>query len=421
MTEAEWFARIVAAPTDLELRRVYADWLIEKGDPRGEFIALECRALAEPDHADVIKWKRRATTIRKANAEAWWGRDYETRGGMIEAVRASSRKDFDQLLAVAPALVRLDVQIGPQPPAADHPLWGRLRYVDAFSRATQLVIDALDARMLTRLESLRVVSPSDELARALVRALAYAPALTRLELVKLEDGTVLRGLAELDAKFHALDFYDTELDGDTAVAIGKCLVHVVELSLGSTSIGVAGLNVLARAKLGALECLDLRRAISKTTPAAPTLRLLADAAPNLRALELMGARITEDAIAALAAFTRLEELSLHGCDVEDISELPRTLRALNLRANKLVDVSPLEAMKRLELVNLENNPLSEASQRLLKTSKLLANVTVSAGKLPSQLFSEARNDKHGFWLGSTNYREKNVIRRPAVLDDRRET
>jgi uncharacterized protein (TIGR02996 family) len=34
---------ILAAPDDDEPRRVYADWLIERGDARGEFIALQCK------------------------------------------------------------------------------------------------------------------------------------------------------------------------------------------------------------------------------------------------------------------------------------------------------------------------------------------------------------------------------------------
>ena len=39
--ETELLAEIYAAPDDDAPRLVYADWLQERGDPRGEFIALQ--------------------------------------------------------------------------------------------------------------------------------------------------------------------------------------------------------------------------------------------------------------------------------------------------------------------------------------------------------------------------------------------
>ena len=58
-------AAIVASPDDDTLRLVYADWLDEKGDPRGTFIRLDLAlaevppradsALLQPsDHVDII-------------------------------------------------------------------------------------------------------------------------------------------------------------------------------------------------------------------------------------------------------------------------------------------------------------------------------------------------------------------------------
>lgn len=38
--DAALFAEIVQAPHDDAPRLVYADWLLERGDPRGELIAL---------------------------------------------------------------------------------------------------------------------------------------------------------------------------------------------------------------------------------------------------------------------------------------------------------------------------------------------------------------------------------------------
>jgi uncharacterized protein (TIGR02996 family) len=49
MTGSEPFLQeIVAAPDDDAPRLVYADWLEEQGDPRGEFIRLQCELAKEP-------------------------------------------------------------------------------------------------------------------------------------------------------------------------------------------------------------------------------------------------------------------------------------------------------------------------------------------------------------------------------------
>jgi uncharacterized protein (TIGR02996 family) len=41
MSEVTFFAQILAAPDDRSLQHVYADWLEEHGDPRGEFVRLQ--------------------------------------------------------------------------------------------------------------------------------------------------------------------------------------------------------------------------------------------------------------------------------------------------------------------------------------------------------------------------------------------
>jgi uncharacterized protein (TIGR02996 family) len=43
VTEAEHLEAIAGAPDDDDPRLVYADWLLERGDPRGELIQLQCR------------------------------------------------------------------------------------------------------------------------------------------------------------------------------------------------------------------------------------------------------------------------------------------------------------------------------------------------------------------------------------------
>jgi uncharacterized protein (TIGR02996 family) len=49
MSDSEAFLHeIIAAPDDDAPRLVYADWLEEQGDPRGEFIRLQCELAREP-------------------------------------------------------------------------------------------------------------------------------------------------------------------------------------------------------------------------------------------------------------------------------------------------------------------------------------------------------------------------------------
>src|SRR5439155_5420030 len=64
---------IVAAPDDDAPRMVYADWLQQRGDPRGELIQLQCQLAAVPDDE-----RRRAIRIAEnkllAAHEATWTR-----------------------------------------------------------------------------------------------------------------------------------------------------------------------------------------------------------------------------------------------------------------------------------------------------------------------------------------------------------
>lgn len=63
-------AKVLAAPGDDALRLVYADWLQERGDPRGELIVLQVReARGEATEAE----RKRSRALLRANKEAWLG------------------------------------------------------------------------------------------------------------------------------------------------------------------------------------------------------------------------------------------------------------------------------------------------------------------------------------------------------------
>jgi uncharacterized protein (TIGR02996 family) len=66
---AELRAAIVERPDDDEPRRVFADWLIECGDPRGELIAVQCELARAP----TPELERRATELLAAGWKAFAG------------------------------------------------------------------------------------------------------------------------------------------------------------------------------------------------------------------------------------------------------------------------------------------------------------------------------------------------------------
>ncbi len=60
--------RIVASPEDLEARLIYADALMERGDPSGEFIALQCSRSEEAEPSE------RERALLQAHGRKWLGR-----------------------------------------------------------------------------------------------------------------------------------------------------------------------------------------------------------------------------------------------------------------------------------------------------------------------------------------------------------
>ena len=63
--ELAFLAPIVAIPSDLTTRLVYADWLDEHDDPRAEFIRVECElATLDPSAERATNLRARSATLR---------------------------------------------------------------------------------------------------------------------------------------------------------------------------------------------------------------------------------------------------------------------------------------------------------------------------------------------------------------------
>src|SRR5437762_1999256 len=99
MNQADAFVQaILDDPDDDSLRLIYADWLEERGDPRGEFIRLQY-ALAGMDADDPRRrpLETRERALLKEHGELWAGplvghlQGYSFRRGFVEEVALSAR------------------------------------------------------------------------------------------------------------------------------------------------------------------------------------------------------------------------------------------------------------------------------------------------------------------------------------------
>jgi len=87
-------ADILANPDDDAPRLVFADWLTERGDPRGELISLQCAA----QHATggvLARHVNRASALLERHGEAWVGeirqivRGVELKRGFVASINAT--------------------------------------------------------------------------------------------------------------------------------------------------------------------------------------------------------------------------------------------------------------------------------------------------------------------------------------------
>lgn len=129
MTEEESFvAHIRANPLDEVPRLIYADYLEDRGDPRGEFIRIQCelarREVGDPDRLGLVA---REQELLEAHAESWLAplRKLGAMGisarcfrrGLIERVRMEADRflaNCGPLCAAAPALYGVELRhVGP--------------------------------------------------------------------------------------------------------------------------------------------------------------------------------------------------------------------------------------------------------------------------------------------------------------------
>lgn len=146
-TETRLLDAVLARPEDDEPRLVYADWLMERGDPRGEFIAVQCALArltkerkrtspayrAAANRARAIEREHLRKWVDVAGLRKWWGQ-FE-RGFVTHLTISPSalRSKWEPLFSRWP-LEHLRLQ----PRGGGSPTLGDLAWIAAEPRSAQL-------------------------------------------------------------------------------------------------------------------------------------------------------------------------------------------------------------------------------------------------------------------------------------------
>jgi uncharacterized protein (TIGR02996 family) len=374
-TEAEAFLqRIRAYPDDDTHRLIFADWLDEERDPRGQFIRVQL-ALAElpdsaPERSPLIVAERE---LLAAHREVWEApfRGLATgcvfRRGFVDEVKVEARqflRSARELFTAAP-----------------------IRHVHLLD-VSDCLPDALQCPYLSRLAALTIHAQhtGEPLARAVARS-EYLESLKRLALSRnrfgddaaehLARSTYLRNLEHLDLGENQIGE-----SGARILAASQTLAMVRRLELHDNVLGPAGAEALASSeRLAALH----RLGVSANEVGLPRLLTLGRAHDLLRVpvLDLSANGLTVAGLQAILARppgepapVRLVELDLsHNPDLGDAGAVQLTkspwlsqLRVLSLANCGVGETGAriLAAAVNLNQVvelDLEHNPIGDPGFR----------------------------------------------------------
>jgi uncharacterized protein (TIGR02996 family) len=322
----ELLSAVLAAPDDDAPRRVLADALLERGDPRGEFINVQCELAAGRGGDRFLHAEARLLDEHRAAwlAELGW-----------EDLCATFRRGFVEHVAVSMWLERLGEG------------WRR-----------------------TPLRSVTTTG-------ALVEALTGHAVWPRLVTLTVESARVsTRGLEALaSGALRVLRFFNAGDDDRPADFVSKLSLHTLELR--EMRLGERGLQRLLEGPVGkTLRVLELHQPL--TFGASATL-LAAAAPPDLAGLTLFEDHLHDEHVRELAASPRLSGLVRLDLSLNKISddgaraiiESPhlQSLEELRLSYNEIsdqcalrfADPATLPKLKRLELRVVSKFPRARAA------------------------------------------------------------
>lgn len=271
-TRASLLDAIRARPEDDGPRLVYADHLMEQGDPRGEFIAVQC-ALAKADDGDLLD---KASALLSANRERWLG------GLGPNAANVTFRRGFVDEVAV------FDVAaVNAAQGVLSHELVRRLVFV---APGSVDLVTVLRWEWLPELDALSFKAPRHALSQLRPDRLAMLLGTRRL-----------RGLKELE-----LNSQNVGDEGAEALAASDAFPALQGFTLSNDRLSSVGLERLAQAGwFTRLEKLVLVH--HELGPDAGQV-LAATRFKRLRSLVLSSNRIGDEGAIALAGTRHLSKL-----------------------------------------------------------------------------------------------------------------
>jgi uncharacterized protein (TIGR02996 family) len=317
LTEQELLAAVLAAPDELAPRLVYADWLQERGDPRGEFIAAQCRLRDMGPSLERDALREREQELLAAHEEEWLAElgllmsEASFLCGLVEVVRLTGAS----LVRLAPTLrarapvraLRLFAEPGPLPllgPSLRALPGLRLLVASDVGVDDEHLEELAEAEALPRLT--RLVLDHNRIGDRGARALAGSAWLGDLVLLRLSHNRLTAsGARALGQSAHleslaalVLDHNPLGDDGARALAEATGLPALTRLSLDSDGIGPDGARALASSSaLARLTSLDLSSNVLGSTGA----RALAEseALSGLAQLRVAGNQLGGSALAGL--------------------------------------------------------------------------------------------------------------------------
>ncbi|MFO0550968.1 MAG: TIGR02996 domain-containing protein [Polyangiaceae bacterium] len=308
--ERSMSAAVLAAPDEDAPRMVYADWLSERGDPRGELITTQI-ALGRGDLASEARTKliEAERTLLAQHGEAWVRpiglkpEEVVLQRGWIEEVSTTADRLLDRwstLFEACPVRALRVRKLGDKEAAAlaaKSELWSRVRELEISN--SELGINGLKA--------LAAIGDKHGLRTLLLRGVKLVAKTLRM----LADAGVLRPLSRLAMSGASL--------GST---VGPVLMEsdsvslLTELDLSDNGLGDSSIGALLARPLPRLETLNL----SGTALGLDAARAFGARASHLPMLRSLSVPFFEDAMVGPLVDTplvqRLETLRLGGSGFE---------------------------------------------------------------------------------------------------------
>ncbi|MFL5328312.1 MAG: TIGR02996 domain-containing protein [Gemmataceae bacterium] len=240
---AAFHAAILAAPDDDLPRLMYADWLDEQGDPRGQFIRMQIAA-----HTGDFEAAESAQALEKEHGRAWAGRlaSWVYKIGFSRGFPDSIVIRGDDFLGHVAAIFRL----------------APIRQVTLI-RAREPLRHILRMPHLANLNALHLTGCG--LADREAQKLADCQHLTSLRTLRLSNNEIgCSGAAALAASeqlqgLHTLDLANNDVGdwGARALAGSRTLTRLEQLDLSGNTIGSGGEGSLRRSPAFAATRLNL--------------------------------------------------------------------------------------------------------------------------------------------------------------------